>query len=198
MTKPTAIVYIDGLNLQRRLVDPVTPGAWVDYWALSQSVLPNFNLLKVRVFTSVLATADPTLAQTRWLQQQEMQPKLSIHLGRIKKTTRIYPLTSSNEVSTDSGSVKVLKYEEKGSDVALAAHLVRDAFTESASIHYVMTSDTDFEPVIAMLKNQLKVRVGILCTTKNFPKLFSSLNPDDIRHVKASQVGKSMLKSLGP
>jgi uncharacterized LabA/DUF88 family protein len=170
----------------------------VDYWALSQIVLPNFNLLKVRVFTSALAIADPTLAETRWLQQQEIQPKLSIHLGRIKKTTRIYPLTSSNSISTDSGTVKVLKYEEKGSDVALAAHLVRDAFTESASIYYVMTSDTDFEPVIAMLKNQLKVRVGILSTTKNFPKLFLSLSPDDIRHVKSSHVGKSLLKSLSP
>ena len=198
MPKPSAIVYIDGLNLQRRLVDPISLGGWVDYWALSQIVLPNFNLLKVRVFTSALAIADPTLAETRWLQQQEIQPKLSIHLGRIKKTTRIYPLTSSNSISTDSGTVKVLKYEEKGSDVALAAHLVRDAFTESASIFYVMTSDTDFEPVIAMLKNQLKVRVGILSTTKNFPKLFLSLSPDDIRHVKSSHVGKSLLKSLSP
>lgn len=198
MSKPTAIVYIDGLNLQRRIVDPIFAGGWVDYWALSQSVLPNFDLLKVRVFTSVLATVDATLAETRWLQQQEVQPNLSIHLGRIKKTTRIYPLTFSNEISTESGSVKVLKYEEKGSDVALAANMVHDAFTEGASIYYVMTSDTDFEPVIKMLKNQLKVRVGILCTTKNFPKLFSNLNPDDVRHVKVSQVRKSLLRSLSP
>jgi hypothetical protein len=137
MSKPTAIVYIDGLNLQRRIVDPILAGGWVDYWALSQSVLPNFDLLKVRVFTSVLATVDATLAETRWLQQQEVQPNLSIHLGRIKKTTRIYPLTFSNEISTESGSVKVLKYEEKGSDVALAANMVHDAFTEGASIYYV-------------------------------------------------------------
>jgi len=124
MSKPTAIVYIDGLNLQRRIVDPILAGGWVDYWALSQSVLPNFDLLKVRVFTSVLATVDATLSETRWLEKQEVQPNLSIHLGRIKKTTRIYPLTFSNEIST-----------------------------EGASIYYVMTSDTDFEPVIKMLKN---------------------------------------------
>ncbi len=198
MAKPTAIVYIDGLNLQRRLVDKVPGAGWLDYWQLATIVLPNFKINKVRVFTSTLATEDPTLAEARWQKQVLLQSELSIHLGRIKKTTRLYPLTASQTTSEERNSVKVLKYEEKGSDVSLAAHMVRDALLEKASIHYLMTSDTDFEPVIEMLKTDLNVRVGILCTTKNIPKLFLKLEPHDIRHVKLSQVEKALLKSLSP
>lgn len=198
MPKPTAIVYIDGLNLQRRLVDQLEVGDWVDYWLLAERVLPNFKILKVRVFTSPLPSPEGTIADSRWREQQDKHKNLSIHLGRIKKTTRVFPLTSSNGMSSQTGSVKVLKYEEKGSDVALAAHMVRDAFTEEVSIQYIMTSDTDFEPVIKMLKTDLDCRVGILCTTKNFPKLFLSLKPDDIRHVKVSQVKLSQFKESEP
>ena len=196
MPKPTAIVYIDGLNLQRRLVDKVADGGWVDYWKLATSVLSNFKIMKVRVFTSTLATEDPTLAEARWQEQVQMRPELSIHLGRIKKTTRLYPLTASQGLGDERNSVKVLKYEEKGSDVSLAAHMVRDALKENVSIYYLMTSDTDFEPVIEMLKSEFQVRVGILCTTKNFPKLFLKLSPQDIRHVKLSQVEKALLKKV--
>lgn len=198
MPKPKAIVYIDGLNLQRRLVDQIDSSVWVDYWGLVARVLPNFEILKVRVFTTLVPTPEGTVAETRWREQLQMHSNLSIHLGRIKKTTRVYPLASSNGIATQNGSVKVLKYEEKGSDVALAAHMIRDAFSEDASIQYLMTSDTDFEPVIKMLKTEFGKRVGILCTTKNFPKLFSNLNPEDIRHVKVSHVKKSLLKSLSP
>ena len=198
MPKPTAIVYIDGLNLQRRLVDQLDDSVWVDYWELIARVLPNFEILKVRVFTALAPTPEGTIAETRWSEQLQRHKNLSIHLGRIKKTTRVYPLTSSNGIAAQNGSVKVLKYEEKGSDVALSAHMIRDSFCEHASIQYLMTSDTDFEPVVKMLKTEFGKRVGILCTTKNFPKLFSNLKPDDIRHVKVSQVKNSLLKSLSP
>ena len=69
--------------------------------------------------------------------------------------------------------------------------MVRDALKENVSFYYLMTSDTDFEPVIEMLKSEFQVRVGILCTTKNVPKLFLKLSPQDIRHVKLSQVEKA-------
>ena len=198
MAKPTAIVYIDGLNLQRRLIDQLGITTWVDYWHLVQLVLPNFDITRVRVFTAPVPSPEWTVAESLWRKQVHVNEKISIHLGRIKKTTRIYPLTSTNGISTQSGTVKVLKYEEKGSDVALAAHMVLDAINESASIYYIMTSDTDFEPVMNLLKNRLKVRLGVLSTTKNLPKLFSQLNPEVIRHVKLSQVKKALLKESRP
>lgn len=188
MAKPTAIVYIDGLNLQRRLVDSISSEIWVDDWRLAEAVLPNFELLAVRVFTTQETSPEVSVAKAIWARQQLDYPKLSIHLGRMKKTTRLYPLAKTNGIQARGGSVKVIKYEEKGSDVALAAYAVLDSAKGDASIYYLMTSDTDFEPLLSLLKQHLEVRVGVLCTTRNVPKLFTELKVNDIRHVKPKDV----------
>jgi uncharacterized LabA/DUF88 family protein len=188
MAKPTAIVYIDGLNLQRRLVDSISSEMWVDYWRLAEAVLPNFELIAVRVFTTQETSPEVSAAKAIWTRQQQEYPKLSIHLGRMKKTTRLYPLAQTKDSQARGDSVKVIKYEEKGSDVALAAYATLDAAKGDASIYYLMTSDTDFEPLLRVLQQHLEVRVGVLCTTRNFPKLFTELKVNDIRHVKPKDV----------
>lgn len=198
MPKPTAIVYIDGLNLYRRLVDKVSGDGWVDYWLLATSVLPNFKIVKVRVFTSTLATEDPTLAEARWQRQVQLQPELSIHVGRIKKTTRLYPLTASQVVTDEKNAVKVLKYEEKGSDVELGSRMVLDATRNLADVYLLMSSDTDFAPTLKILKIELGVQIGVLATTDNFRKLFSNLEPNVIRHVKAKHVIEASVKKSEP
>jgi hypothetical protein len=66
MSKPTAIVYIDGLNLQRRLVERAPDVTWVDYAELSKILLPQFDIQMVRVFTSISASADPVYAKAFW------------------------------------------------------------------------------------------------------------------------------------
>lgn len=161
-------------------------------------MLPNFDLVAVRVFTSAHFSPEASAALDIWKSQVERNPRLFLHLGRMKKTTRVYPMPSSSVISTESGSIKVLKYEEKGSDVALASHLVLDATKALASIYYLMTSDTDFEPVIKLLKEVLGVRVGVICPTKNFPKLFANLKPDDIRHVKLKNLKTFRVKKSEP
>lgn len=62
MSKPTAIVYIDVLNLQRRLIDQVPIVKWVDYWKLVEIVLPSFDVLAVKVFVSKYDSADAVFA----------------------------------------------------------------------------------------------------------------------------------------
>lgn len=198
MPEPTAIVYIDGLNLQRRLVDEYSTGVWIDYWALAEAVLPNFDLVEVNVFTSQITSPEVSAALSIWQKQMDLHSGLNFHLGRMKKTTRLYPLAESFDGSVENRVVKVLKYEEKGSDVSLAANMVWQASQHGASIFYVMTSDTDFEPLLRLLKNKLGVRVGVLCPTSNLPKLFVKLELDDIRHVKAKHIRIYPLKSLSP
>ena len=188
MPKSTAIVYIDGLNLQRRIVDYISNQMWVDYWRLAESVLPNFELKAVRVFTTQETSPEISVSKAIWSRQEREYPGLSIHLGRMKKTTRLYPLAKSKESHFRGKPVKVIKYEEKGSDVALAAYAVLDAAKGDASIYYLMTSDTDFEPLLRLLQQHLEVRVGVLCTTRNFPKLFTELKVNDIRHVKPKDI----------
>jgi len=194
MSKPTAIVYIDGLNLQRRLVERAPDVTWVDYVELSEILLPQFDIQMVRVFTSISASADPVYAKAFWKKLTDKHGNLEIYLGRISTVTRIYPVhPRAGEDSSKSATIKVRKLEEKGSDVALGYYMVFDAFTKTADLFALMSSDTDFEPTLKLLRDQLNLSIGVLCTTENMPKLFTRLEPNVVRYVRQSHILNSRL-----
>lgn len=194
MSKPTAIVYIDGLNLQRRLVERAPDVTWVDYVELSEILLPQFDIQMVRVFTSISASADPVYAKAFWKKLTDKHGNLEIYLGRISTVTRIYPVhPRAGEDSSKSATIKVRKLEEKGSDVALGSYMVFDAFTKTADLFALMSSDTDFEPTLKLLRYQLNLSIGVLCTTENMPKLFTRLEPNVVRYVRQSHILNSRL-----
>jgi hypothetical protein len=57
---------------------------------------------------------------------------------------------------------KVIKVEEKGSDVNLASHLLFDAFSKSFDCAIVVSGDSDLATPIEMVKSHLKKPVGVL------------------------------------
>jgi uncharacterized LabA/DUF88 family protein len=62
--------------------------------------------------------------------------------------------------------VKVVKFEEKGSDVNLAAHLVRDAFLDRFDVAIVITNDSDLVEPIRIAVHEAGKRVGLLVPVK--------------------------------
>ena len=64
------------------------------------------------------------------------------------------------------GFAKVIKTEEKGSDVNLAAHLVNDAHRRSFEVAIVVTNDSDLVEPIRIVTNQIALKIGVLnpCT----------------------------------
>lgn len=58
--------------------------------------------------------------------------------------------------------VKVIKSEEKGSDVNLATHLVRDAFLDAFDVAIVVTNDSDLVEPIRVVVREVGKRVGLL------------------------------------
>jgi hypothetical protein len=78
----------------------------------------------------------------------------------------------------------VWKTEEKGSDVNLGVHLVRDAFKENFDIAAVLTNDTDlFEPM-RIVTQELGMPIILLTPT---PKPATSLVrvSSEVRHIAA-------------
>ncbi len=63
-------------------------------------------------------------------------------------------------------TVKVLKSEEKGSDVNLGVHLVRDAFINAFDVAVVITNDSDLVEPIRIATQEAGKRVGILVPVK--------------------------------
>jgi hypothetical protein len=58
--------------------------------------------------------------------------------------------------------VKVIKTEEKGSDVNLATHLLHDAHRGLFDIAVVISNDSDLLEPIKLVRQHLKKQVGVL------------------------------------
>jgi uncharacterized LabA/DUF88 family protein len=58
--------------------------------------------------------------------------------------------------------VWVEKTEEKGSDVNLASHLVRDAFLKQFEVAVLITNDSDLAEPVRIVAQELHIPVGIL------------------------------------
>jgi len=63
--------------------------------------------------------------------------------------------------------VWVKKTEEKGSDVNLASHLLRDAFLDKFDIAYVVTNDTDLVEPIRIVTEEVGKQVCIVAPCRS-------------------------------
>jgi len=70
------------------------------------------------------------------------------------------PLAKSG--SGSNKFARVIKTEEKGSDVNLAAHLVNDAHLDGFESAIVVTNDSDLVEPIRIVTEQLGLPVGVL------------------------------------
>ena len=62
---------------------------------------------------------------------------------------------------------RVIKTEEKGSDVNLATHLLHDAHTGKFDIAVVISNDSDLLEPIKIVRQQLRKTVGVLNPQKH-------------------------------
>ena len=120
-TRPQTIVYVDGFNFYYGAVKR-TPYKWLNLEAMCQRLLPRDQIVKIRYFTARVNDRpdDPQLAsrQDTYLRALATLPLVEIHYGHL--LTRAARLPRVNHRPGQSRTVKVLRTEEKGSDVNLA------------------------------------------------------------------------------
>ena len=63
---------------------------------------------------------------------------------------------------TPTQRVWVDKTEEKGSDVNLASHLVRDAYQQAFQVAVLITNDSDLAEPVRIVRQELNLPVGVL------------------------------------
>ena len=87
--RPTASVYIDGLNLYRRLLAGRPDLKWLDIEVLAEHLLPEYDIVRVRYFTAVIKAlpgADATSPQRQqaYLRTLRSLPRTSVELGKFR------------------------------------------------------------------------------------------------------------------
>jgi uncharacterized LabA/DUF88 family protein len=167
------IVYIDGFNLYYRALKPLGH-RWMNIDALSEAVLPASNqITAIKYYTArVAGRTDPTAParQHAYLRALESLPRVSVHYGNFLTTKKwaglVMPPNFRPVCALPPGMVPEVAYvwktEEKGSDVNLGAHLVRDAFTHAFDEAAVLTNDTDLVEPIRIVTQEAGLPVTLL------------------------------------
>jgi uncharacterized LabA/DUF88 family protein len=175
-------VYIDGFNLYYGLLKS-TAFKWLDLERFCDSLLPKNQVAKIYYFTAKVDARpndpDQPTRQLAYLNALATLPRVQIHFGTFMSsvvsqavvdtdpaTGRYLRLQGKPVLKVDAAgnAVKnwVLKSEEKGSDVNLASHLLRDAYLGACDCAVIVSNDSDLLTPIGMAKADCGLTVGLV------------------------------------
>jgi hypothetical protein len=167
------IVYIDGFNLYYRALKG-TAHKWLDIEAMSRAALPQGCVIeRVNYYTArISGRVDPTAPrrQHAYLRALSTLPKVAIHYGNFLVSQKwaglVQPPDFRPSIALPPGAAPQVAYvwktEEKGSDVNLGVHLMRDAFKGAFEHAAVLTNDTDLVEPIRIVTSELGLPVTLL------------------------------------
>lgn len=137
--------YIDGFNLYHGMKAAFgRKYLWLDVEALCQSVLlPTQTLVSVKYFTARVKS--PAISQQRQ----------SDYLDALEAATRTLPIYGRfqmNDVQCRGCGAVRKKPEEKKTDVAIATHLVSDAYESVFDAALLVSGDSDMVPPVEVIR----------------------------------------------
>lgn len=163
----TAIVYIDGFNMYYGSVKE-TRYKWLNLLVMCQILLPGRTINKIRYFTAEIKAQkhdlDAPIRQKEYLKALETIPNFFIHYGRFVERPQkrpIYPLEYPTPGSPPK-LVRILRTEEKRSDVNLATFLMLDCIDEIFDEAVVISNDSDLLLPIESAVNRFNKTVGVI------------------------------------
>jgi len=156
-------VYVGGFNLCYGAVKN-TPYKWLNILALCQLLLPKNQIVKIKYFTAAVSARpndpDQPNRQQLFLRALKTIPELEIIYGHFLAHEVMMPLALP--VAGGPKHVRVIKTEEKGSDVNIAAHMVNDGYKGRYEVAILVSNDSDLVEPVRIVRNELKLPVGVL------------------------------------
>jgi uncharacterized LabA/DUF88 family protein len=196
-------VYVDGFNLYYGAVKN-TPYKWLDISQLCTSLLPGKDILKIRYYTARVSgrASDPgqPRRQQVYLRALRTIPHLEIVFGTFL-ASEVMVLRAGTPPGVKQ-VIRVHKTEEKGSDVNIAAHLVRDGFRDEFDCAVVISNDSDLVEPLRIVRQELGKQVGVLNPHKNpsyhLKKVVDFVLPIPAATLSSCQFPDHMTDSKGP
>lgn len=157
------VVYIDGFNLYYGAVKG-TLYKWLNVQTLCQLLLPNHNIVKIKYYTARVSArpGDPgqPVRQQTFLRALETIPHLEIVYGQFLQSTISMPVANPQPGSPRFATV--IKTEEKGSDVNIAAHMIHDAHLGLYETAVIVSNDSDLVEPVKIVRYELGKDVGMI------------------------------------
>jgi hypothetical protein len=122
--------------------------------------LPKNTLREIKYFTALVSARpndpDQPVRQQLFLRALGTLPNVSIHLGHF--LTHEVTMALVVPPGHPQKYARVIKTEEKGSDVNLATHLLHDAHLGRFDIAVVVSNDSDLLEPIKIVRHELHKR----------------------------------------
>ena len=162
-------VYIDAFNLYYGALKG-TPYKWLDLTKLCQLLLPKNQIQKIKYFTALVGSRPDHLGsdirQMAYLRALGTIPNVSVIKGHYLSHAVWMPTFDSYQSVLRKGGkvkfVRVLKTEEKGSDVNLATHLLHDGCKKEYGVAVIISNDSDLLEPVRIITQELKLPVGVI------------------------------------
>ena len=158
-------IYIDGFNLYFGCIKD-TPYKWLDVAKMCHLLLPKDHIQRIKYFTAKVKPRpnDPSqpIRQATFWRALRTIPNLEIVEGSFLSHEVMMPRSPIG-----GGYVKVVKTEEKGSDVNLATHLLLDGFRNEYELAVIISNDSDLLLPIQVVTEQFGKSVGLLNPQKD-------------------------------
>lgn len=159
-------IYVDGFNLYYGAIKG-TPFRWLNLLKMSQLLFPNDAINKIKYF-SARVSARPTdpdqpIRQSTYWRALQTISNLEIIEGSFLVKPVMMPVANTNPQQY----ARVIKTEEKGSDVNLAVHLLNDGYKRDYELAVMVTNDSDLLEPMRIVKQELNLPVGLVNPHKN-------------------------------
>ena len=164
------IVYIDGFNLYYSLRH--TPYKWLNLKKLIENIIdPSLHkILSIKYFTAISIKRNSAQRQDIYLRALNTLQDFYIIPGRHKKRRvkgRLIKYDSKSKKEYISReTAKILKFEEKETDVNIASYIVYDSGKTGIDCIVLLSNDTDLKTPLKIVKYKLKKKVVIITPTK--------------------------------
>ena len=161
-------VYVDAFNLYYGCLRK-TPYRWLDLGQLCRLLLPTNDVIRIKYFTARVGSRpndpDQPVRQQMYLRALGTLPYVDIYYGHYLSHNVSMPLAFP--LPGGPRYAKVVKTEEKGSDVNLATHLVSDAYEDRFDVAALITNDSDLLGPVELVSQRLRKTVGVLNPQKH-------------------------------
>ena len=192
------IVYIDGFNLYYSLRH--TSYKWLNLKKLIENIIdPSLHkILSIKYFTAISIKRNSAQRQDIYLRALNTLQDFYIIPGKHKKRRvkgRLIKYDSkSKKEYVSREKVKIVKFEEKETDVNIASYIVYDSGKKGIDCIVLLSNDTDLKTPLKIVKYRLKKKVVIITPTKELKNPGDPILPNKshIELRKLSQVNLSI------
>ncbi len=196
-------VYVDAFNLYYGALKG-SRFKWLNLRVLSDLLLPQHDVRSIKYFTALVSAwpHDPDQPQRQQLYLRALRtlPEVEIIYGHYLSHAVWMPLACTT--GTQPEKARVIKTEEKGSDVNLATHLLCDAFADQYDTAVIISNDSDLLLPIQIVRSRFGKKIGILNPHRHHPSRALLPHVDFVKTIRkgvlaASQFPPTLRDNLG-